>query len=156
LATASPNLPSCLPPPVSERREISLSFGLSLVCALADNLQEREKEYAIRSCAVMTFTPEEGATFSLSFPAREEKREISSLLAATCLCKGLGSVNNFFAVFSCKRRKERDAHAGFILSCKRKRERAAIHAGFILIVQRGGICLLLLALFLLVLFASCV
>ena len=139
MATASPNLPSCLPPPVSERREISLSFGLSLVCVLADNLQEGEKEYAIRSCAVMTFTPEEGATFSLSFPAREEKREISSLLAATCLCKGLGSVNNFFAVFSCKRRKERDAiHAGFILSCKRKRERAAIHAGFILIVQRGG------------------
>ena len=122
MATASPNLPSCLPPPVSERREISLSFGLSLVCVLADNLQEREKEYAIRSCAVMTFTPEEGATFSLSFPAREEKREISSLLAATCLCKGLGSVNNFFAVFSCKRRKDRDA----------------IHAGFILIVQRGG------------------
>ena len=84
MATASPNLPSCLPPPVSERREISLSFGLSLGCALADNLQEREKEYAVRSCAVMTFTPEEGTTFSLSFPAREEKREIlSSLLAVS-------------------------------------------------------------------------
>ena len=98
MATASPNLPSCLPPPVSERREISLSFGLSLSCALADNLQEREKEYAIRSCALMTFTPEEGTTFSLSFPAREEKREISSLLAATCLCKG-GGVCLLFLVF---------------------------------------------------------
>ena len=95
LATASPNLPSCLPQSVSERREISLSFGLSVLgCILG-----------LRACGQS---------------AGDRKRVCHSLLCCHDFPSRRG--NNFFAVFSCERRKERDILAGFILSCKRKRE----------------------------------
>jgi len=97
LATASPNLPSCLPPPVSERREISLSFGLSVLgCILG-----------LRACGQS---------------AGERKRVCHSLLCCHDFHSRRGS--NFFAVFSCERRKERDILA------------ACCH----LLVQRFGVC----------------
>ena len=50
---------------------------------------------------VMTFTPEEGTTFSLSFSAREEKRERAAIRARSILLvqRGRGGSVFFFLSF---------------------------------------------------------